>query len=90
MTQKQERYLQKDGKTDWIDECAGGMSTEQFRGAMMFTIGKYFQRMGKKDPIEMEQAKIADYAKRWREYEQQIGGDLAMVDGYIAKLENGE
>ena len=66
---KQERYLNDDG-TDWIDECAATLTPEEFRGAMKFTIGKYEKRMNKKDPVEMEQAKIDDYKKRWAEYEQ--------------------
>ena len=65
---KQERYKNEDG-TDWIDECAANFTPEEFRGAMKFTIGKYKKRMGKKDAVELEQKKIKDYEKRWREYE---------------------
>ena len=36
---------------------------------MKFTIGKYKKRMNKKDPVEMEQAKIDDYEDRWADYE---------------------
>jgi murein L,D-transpeptidase YafK len=67
---KQERYLNDDG-TDWIDECAATLTPEEFRGAMKFTIGKYKKRMNKKDPVEMEQAKIVDYENRWDQYERQ-------------------
>tara|TARA_R110002096_G_scaffold199152_1_gene382915 strand:- start:371 stop:583 length:213 start_codon:yes stop_codon:yes gene_type:complete len=66
---KQERYLNDNG-TDWIDECAASFTPEEFRGAMKFTIGKYESRMGRKDAVELEQAKIDDYKKRWAEYEQ--------------------
>ena len=66
---KQERYLNDNG-TDWIDECAAKLTPEEFRGAMKFTIGKYEKRMGKKDDIALEQAKIDDYKNRWSEYEQ--------------------
>jgi len=65
---KQDRYLNEDG-TDWIDECAAAFTPEEFRGAMRFTIGKYKKRLGKKDAICMENAKILDYQKRWEEYE---------------------
>ena len=65
---KQPRYKNEDG-TDWIDECAASFTPEEFRGAMKFTIGKYKKRMNKKDPVEMELAKIADYEDRWADYE---------------------
>ena len=61
---KQERYLTADG-TDWIDKFAATASDAEFRGAMMFTIGKYMSRMGKKDTYLAEVTKIADYANRW-------------------------
>lgn len=67
---KQERYTQ-DG-TDWIDICAEDLTPEEFRGAMKFTIGKYIRRLGKKDSIDSEVGKIADYANRWLEYEQKL------------------
>ena len=65
---KQPRYKNEDG-TDWIDECAASFTPEEFRGAMKFTIGKYKKRMGKKDDVELEQAKIDDYEGRWADYE---------------------
>jgi hypothetical protein len=65
---KQKRYKNTDG-TDWIDECAEEFTPEEFRGAMKFTIGKYKKRMGKKDAIELEEIKIADYEARWAQYE---------------------
>lgn len=66
---KQERYRDQKGE-DWIDECARTMTPEEFRAAMKFTIGKYVRRAGKKDAIEQEVRKIADYAKRWLDYER--------------------
>ena len=69
---KQKRYLGEDGKTDWIDECAASFTPEEFRGAMKFVIGKYKKRRGKKDSIIMEDEKIADYEKRWAEYEAKL------------------
>lgn len=68
---KQDRYRDNEGD-DWIDECARTLTPEQFRGAMMFTIGKYMRRMGKKDDITSEVTKIADYSYRWMEYEAKI------------------
>lgn len=65
---KQPRYLDHIGY-DWIDECADTLTTEEFRGAMKFTIGKYLRRIGKKDDIEQELNKIIDYCGRWKEYE---------------------
>lgn len=66
---KQARYQDQQGE-DWIDECARTLTPEQFRGAMMFTIGKYARRLGKKDNISQEVRKIADYAQRWQQYEE--------------------
>ena len=62
---KQKRYLAKDGERDWIDKCADKLMLDEFIGAMFFTIGKYYQRMGKKDPEVQELGKIEDYKKRW-------------------------
>ena len=62
---KQQRYLDKDGKRDWIDKCADEMTLVEFNAAMFFTIGKYYQRLGKKDPVEQELAKAEDYHLRW-------------------------
>lgn len=67
---KQARYLNTDG-TDWIDECAANFTPEEFRGAMKFTIGKYKKRMGLKDAVEVEEAKIEDYENRWDQYERE-------------------
>lgn len=65
---KQERYKDESGE-DWIDECARTFTTEEFRGAMKFTIGKYNRRIGKKDDITKEITKMEDYCRRWRMYE---------------------
>ena len=77
---KQARYLNTDG-TDWIDECAANFTPEEFRGAMKFTIGKYKKRMGLKDAVEVEEAKIEDYKTRWAEYEKKQKEDE--LDGFI-------
>ena len=73
---KQERYLDKDGRRDWIDDCWDILSIEQFEGAMFFTIGKYYKRLGKKDPLESEQYKINDYRQRWIEKLGQLIGTV--------------
>lgn len=65
---KQERYQDSQGE-DWIDEFARTSTTEEFRGAMRFTIGKYNRRVGKKDEIIKEIGKMRDYCDRWIKYE---------------------
>ena len=67
--EKQAWYTDEKG-LDWIDECAGKMSPEAFRGAMRFVIGKYERRLGKKDAVSLELHKIADYYHRWAQYEK--------------------
>jgi len=76
---KQARYLNEDG-TDWIDECAANFTPEEFRGAMKFTIGKYKKRMGLKDAVEVEEAKIEDYKNRWFEYEKGLSSEQSELD----------
>ena len=66
---KQPRYQDATGE-DWIDEFARTATVEAFRGAMRFTIGKYNRRMGKKDDIKKEIAKMRDYCDRWLAYEE--------------------
>jgi hypothetical protein len=70
-TAKQPRYQDAKGE-DWIDECGRTLTPEEFRGAMMFTMGKYIRRMGKKDDVKQEVGKLADYANRWLQYESQL------------------
>ena len=66
---KKEYYTNADNK-DWVDQFAETRSIIEFRGAMIFTIGKYFVRLGKKDDIIQELGKVKDYVCRWIEYEQ--------------------
>lgn len=77
---KQQRYLDKDGKRDWIDKCADEMTINDFNAAMLFTIGKYYQRLGKKDQEQQEMAKIWDYMKRWSDVLQGV----YVIDGHEA------
>ena len=72
---KQDRYKDKDGKSDYLDRTMKTMTPEQFRGAMMWTIGKYIDRLGEKDPVCEEVYKIADYSQRWLEYEKKLLDD---------------
>lgn len=65
---KQQRYQDQQGD-DWIDEAARTLPVEQFRGAMIFTVGKYLRRIGKKDDLVKEIDKMIDYLGRWRDYE---------------------
>ena len=65
---KQERYLSSNG-SDFLDQSMENMTPEAFRGAMVFTIGKYLSRLNKKDSILSEVTKIQDYANRWLQYE---------------------
>lgn len=64
---KQPRYQDAKGE-DWIDEFARTATTEEFHGAMRFTIGKYNRRMGKKDDMLKEVRKMKDYCARWEQY----------------------
>lgn len=69
---KQPRYQGGDG-TDWIDDCARDFTSEEFMGAMKFTIGKYLKRLGKKDDPKKELLKMEDYCRRTREYLEERG-----------------
>lgn len=68
---KQERYKHPDGE-DYLDKFFASKTQEEVRGAMSFTIGKYMDRLGKKDDILKEVTKIADYSNRWMEYEKSL------------------
>lgn len=55
---------------DYLARCEETYSRDEMIGAYRFTIGKYVDRMGKKqgEPVEKELDKIIDYAtraKRW-------------------------
>ncbi len=60
----------KSGK-DLIDEAKERYTVDEFRGAMRFLIEKYLRRLGEKDTVRAEVRKIADYANRWLEYENE-------------------
>ena len=65
---KQDRY--KSDPTDaedYIDKTYKSMPWQEFVGAIKWTIGKYFDRFGKKDDILKEAIKIEDYAIRFRQ-----------------------
>jgi len=65
---KQERYTNDEGQ-DLIDEWATKLTHAEFRVVMFAMIGKYNRRLGKKEPIHQETAKMQDYMQRWHEYE---------------------
>lgn len=54
---------------DYIARTAVSMNAERFRGAMIWTIGKYCDRYGLKDSPLVEAKKIQDYANRLVEFE---------------------
>lgn len=56
-----------DGK-DFLQRFFENSTPEEVKGAMVFTIGKYIDRLGKKDAPEKELAKIIDYATRYRDF----------------------
>ena len=51
---------------DYLARCEETYSREEMIGAYRFTLGKYVDRMGKKqgEPVEKELDKIIDYATR--------------------------
>lgn len=56
-----------DGK-DYLQRFFENETPESVRGAMVFTIGKYIERLGKKDAPEKELAKVIDYCTRYRDF----------------------
>lgn len=66
---KQERYTDENDQ-DLIDRWAERYTIEEFRVLMWAMIEKYNERLGKKDVPANEVRKIADYAARWLEVEE--------------------
>jgi len=65
---KQNRYKNDPSdEEDYIDKTYRTMPWQEFVGAIKWTIGKYFDRFGKKDDILKEAIKIEDYAIRFRQ-----------------------
>jgi hypothetical protein len=64
---KQDRYKVEGTDEDYVDITYRQMPWERFIGAMQWTIGKYFDRFGRKDDIVAEAYKIKDYANRFYE-----------------------
>lgn len=56
-----------DGK-DFLQRFFENSTPEEVKGAMVFTIGKYIERLGKKDAPEKELGKVIDYATRYRDF----------------------
>jgi len=61
-------HKRKDG-TDLIDEWWDKYEPEVARVLMWEMVNKYHNRLGKKDPVHIEVAKMADYMARWSEKE---------------------
>jgi len=55
---------------DYLARCEETFSRDEMIGAYRFTIGKYVDRMGKKqgEPVEKELDKIIDYATRAKQW----------------------
>ena len=56
--------------TDLIDEWWDTYPPEIARVLMWEQVRKYMNRLGKKDPVHIEVAKMADYMARWSEKER--------------------
>lgn len=68
--QQSPHYTPDASGKDYLARCEETYSRDEMIGAYRFTIGKYVDRMGKKqgEPVEKELDKIIDYAtraKRW-------------------------
>ena len=64
-------HKRQDG-TDLIDEWWNKYEPEVARVLMWEMVNKYNNRLGKKDPVHIEVAKMADYMARWSEKEFEL------------------
>lgn len=53
---------------DYLQRFFETKTDEEIHGAMTFLIGKYIDRLGKKDDVEIELYKVIDYSTRYRNY----------------------
>lgn len=60
--------------TDLIDDWWDTYPPEVARVLMWEQVRKYMNRLGKKDPIHIEVAKMADYMRRWDKKERELAG----------------
>lgn len=60
--------------TDLIDDWWDTYPPEVARALMWEQVRKYHNRLGKKDPVHIEVAKMADYMARWSEKERGLAG----------------
>lgn len=67
---EQSHYTPDASGKDYLARCEETYSRDEMIGAYRFTIGKYVDRMGKKqgEPVEKELDKIIDYATRAKEW----------------------
>lgn len=60
--------------TDLIDDWWDTYPPEVARVLMWEQVRKYMNRLGKKDPVHIEVAKMADYMRRWDKKERELAG----------------
>ena len=56
------------GGEDFLDRTLRTGTKEEILGAMRFTIGKYIDRLGKKDDVVDELTKMINYSTRYRKH----------------------
>lgn len=61
-------YTKDADRKDFLQRFFENSTPEEVKGAMVFTMGKYIERLGKKDAVEKELAKVIDYATRYRDF----------------------
>lgn len=67
-SEKNSHYTTDSTGKDYLQRFFENSTPEEVKGAMVFTMGKYIDRLGKKDAPEKELAKIIDYATRYRDF----------------------
>ena len=71
MTEKTQHYKNKNGK-DLIDEWIENDDPIEVRAKIIGNLQKYCRRYGKKDETLKEATKLANYANRLLQYEQDL------------------
>ena len=68
--QQSNHYTPDSSGKDYLARCEETYSRDEMIGAYRFTLGKYVDRMGKKqgEPVEKELDKIIDYATRAKQW----------------------
>ena len=73
VTHTTDHHKRPDG-TDLIDDWWNEYPPEVARVLMWEQARKYNNRLGKKDPVHIEVAKMADYLRRWADKERELAG----------------